>query len=79
MLFAYNASPAMGAAAIKLDDHAKNLLLWLGIKRKVRSVRMRRFLELQQSRKTIKPSRAYKITRRHQADRSCLSVIAWAA
>ncbi|KIN02921.1 hypothetical protein OIDMADRAFT_144079 [Oidiodendron maius Zn] len=34
MLFAYNASPAMGAAAIKLDDHAKNLLHWLGIKRK---------------------------------------------
>jgi len=37
MLFEYNASPAMGAAAIKLDDHAKNLLQWLGIKRKVRS------------------------------------------
>lgn len=35
MLFEYNASPAMGAAAIKLDDHAKNLLHWLDIRRKV--------------------------------------------
>jgi hypothetical protein len=34
MLFAYNSSPAIGAAAIKLDDHAKSLLLWLNIKRK---------------------------------------------
>ena len=35
MLFAYNASPAMEAAAIKLDDHAKSLLQWLVIRRKV--------------------------------------------
>jgi hypothetical protein len=34
MLFAYNSSPAMGAAAIKLDDHAKSLLQWLWLKRK---------------------------------------------
>jgi hypothetical protein len=37
MLFEYNSSPAMGAAAIKLDDHAKNLLQWLAVRRKVRS------------------------------------------
>jgi hypothetical protein len=35
MLFEYNASPAMGAAAIKIDDYTKNLLQWLGIRRKV--------------------------------------------
>ena len=35
MLFEYNASPAMGAAAIKMDDYTKNLLQWLGIRRKV--------------------------------------------
>ncbi|KAH8669536.1 hypothetical protein BGZ60DRAFT_469799 [Tricladium varicosporioides] len=34
MLFAYNSSPSIGATAIKLDDHAKNLLLWLNIRRK---------------------------------------------
>ncbi|OCK95935.1 uncharacterized protein K441DRAFT_608490 [Cenococcum geophilum 1.58] len=34
MLFEYNASPAMGAAAIKMDDYTKNLLQWLGIRRK---------------------------------------------
>jgi hypothetical protein len=34
MLFAYNASPVIGSAAIKLDDHAKNLLHWLGLRRK---------------------------------------------
>ncbi|RYP49468.1 hypothetical protein DL768_004827 [Monosporascus sp. mg162] len=33
MLFAYNSSPAIGAAAIKLDDHAKTLLQWLWLKR----------------------------------------------
>jgi hypothetical protein len=36
MLFEYNSSPAMGASAIKLDDHAKNLLQWLSLKRKER-------------------------------------------
>jgi hypothetical protein len=35
MLFEYNASPAMGAAAINMDDYTKNLLQWLGIRRKV--------------------------------------------
>ena len=35
MLFEYNASPAMGAAAIKMDGYTKNLLQWLGIRRKV--------------------------------------------
>jgi hypothetical protein len=34
MLFAYNSSPAIGAAAIRLDDHAKGLLQWLWLKRK---------------------------------------------
>ncbi|KAK6810867.1 hypothetical protein RU639_013582 [Aspergillus parasiticus] len=34
MLFAYNSSPAMGAAATKLDGHAKNLLQWLKLRRK---------------------------------------------
>ena len=33
MLFAYNSSPAMGATAIKLDDHAKNLLHWINLER----------------------------------------------
>lgn len=33
MLFAYNSSPAIGAAARKLDDHAKTLLHWLWLKR----------------------------------------------
>ena len=37
MLFEYNSSPAMGAAAIKLDDHAKNLLQWLSLKLKASS------------------------------------------
>jgi len=36
MLFAYNSSPALGATAIKLDDHAKSLLQWLELERKVR-------------------------------------------
>lgn len=35
MLFSYNSSPAIDAAAIKLDDHAKNLLQWLDIERQV--------------------------------------------
>ncbi|KAK6851858.1 hypothetical protein PG995_011983 [Apiospora arundinis] len=34
MLFAYNSSPAIGAGAIKLDDHARNLLQRLSIMRK---------------------------------------------
>lgn len=34
MLFAYNSSSAVIAAAIKLDDHAKNLLQWLSMKQK---------------------------------------------
>ena len=34
MLFAYNSSPAIDATAIKLDDHANTLLLWLTLKRK---------------------------------------------
>ncbi|KAI0531595.1 hypothetical protein GGR58DRAFT_224999 [Xylaria digitata] len=33
MLFAYNSSPAIGAAAIQLDDHAKTLLQWLNLER----------------------------------------------
>jgi hypothetical protein len=33
MLFAYNSSPAIDASAIKLDDHAKNLLQWLNLER----------------------------------------------
>ncbi|KAI1211995.1 TPR-like protein [Annulohypoxylon truncatum] len=33
MLFSYNSSPAMDAAAIKLDDHAKTLLQLLNIER----------------------------------------------
>ncbi|KAK3382254.1 hypothetical protein B0T24DRAFT_492710, partial [Lasiosphaeria ovina] len=33
MLFAYNSSPAIGASAIKLDDHAKQLLHWLNLRR----------------------------------------------
>jgi hypothetical protein len=37
MLFAYNSSPAIGATATKLDDHAKNLLLWLNINREASS------------------------------------------
>jgi hypothetical protein len=35
MLFSYNSSPAFGAGAMNLDDHAKSLLLWLNNKRKV--------------------------------------------
>jgi hypothetical protein len=35
MLFEYNSSPAMGAAAIKLAGHANNLLQWLKLKRMV--------------------------------------------
>ncbi|KNB17003.1 hypothetical protein FOXG_14990 [Fusarium oxysporum f. sp. lycopersici 4287] len=34
MLFEYNSSPAIGATAIKLADHANNLLQWLKLKRK---------------------------------------------
>ncbi|KID66231.1 uncharacterized protein G6M90_00g068540 [Metarhizium brunneum] len=34
MMFEYNSSPAVGAAAIKLDDHAKNSLQWLNLRRK---------------------------------------------
>jgi hypothetical protein len=34
MLFEYDSSPAMGATAIKFDDHANNLLTWLSLKRK---------------------------------------------
>ncbi|KAI2626845.1 TPR-like protein [Xylaria nigripes] len=33
MLFSYNSSPVMGAAALKLDDHAKSLLRWLHTER----------------------------------------------
>ncbi|KAI1770819.1 TPR-like protein [Hypoxylon cercidicola] len=33
MLFSYNSSPVIGAAAINFDGHAKNLLVWLDIKR----------------------------------------------
>ncbi|KAK4141539.1 WD40-repeat-containing domain protein [Dichotomopilus funicola] len=33
MLFAYNSSPAFGASAIRLDDHARNLLQWLSLER----------------------------------------------
>ena len=36
MLFEYNSSPAIGTAALKLDDHAASLLQWLAIRRKVR-------------------------------------------
>ena len=35
MLFEYNSSPAIGAAAIQLSGHANNLLQWLKLKRKV--------------------------------------------
>ncbi|KAH7149807.1 hypothetical protein B0J13DRAFT_620160 [Dactylonectria estremocensis] len=35
MLFEYNLSPAMGAAAIKLDDNASTLLDWLKLRRKI--------------------------------------------
>jgi hypothetical protein len=35
MLFAYNSSPAFGASATKLDDHARNLLQWLSLERGV--------------------------------------------
>lgn len=35
MLFAYNSSPTIDAAAIRLDDHAKNLLQWLNLERGV--------------------------------------------
>lgn len=38
MIYAYNASPAIGAAAIKLDDHAKGLIQWLSLKRRVNTV-----------------------------------------
>lgn len=38
MLFEYNSSPAIEAAALKLDDHAASLLQWLDIRRKVRQV-----------------------------------------
>ncbi|KAK4988131.1 hypothetical protein LTR50_004153 [Elasticomyces elasticus] len=34
MLYEYNSSPAVGAAAFTLDDHAKKLLLLLNLKRK---------------------------------------------
>ncbi|KAI0886308.1 TPR-like protein [Annulohypoxylon maeteangense] len=34
MLFSYNSSPAIDAAATKLADHAKSLLQWLHIERK---------------------------------------------
>ncbi|CZR68348.1 uncharacterized protein PAC_18247 [Phialocephala subalpina] len=37
MLFEYNSSPAKGATSIKLNDHAKNLLQWLSLKRKASS------------------------------------------
>ncbi|KAH6881069.1 hypothetical protein B0T10DRAFT_551364 [Thelonectria olida] len=33
MLFAYNSSPSLDATAIRLDDHAKNLLQWLHLER----------------------------------------------
>ncbi|KAL2126598.1 hypothetical protein VTI74DRAFT_563 [Chaetomium olivicolor] len=33
MLFVYNSSPAFGASAIKLDNHAENLLQWLSLQR----------------------------------------------
>jgi hypothetical protein len=33
MLFAYNSSPAIDSSAIKLDDHAKQLLHWLSLER----------------------------------------------
>ncbi|KAK4118487.1 WD40 repeat-like protein [Parathielavia appendiculata] len=33
MLFAYNSSPAFGASALRLDDHARNLLQWLSLER----------------------------------------------
>jgi hypothetical protein len=35
MVFAYNSSPAIGASAIKLDDHARSLLHWLKLERAV--------------------------------------------
>ena len=35
MLFAYNSSPSLDATAIRLDDHAKNLLQWLHLERQV--------------------------------------------
>lgn len=35
MLFVYNSSPAMGAASLRLDDHGRNLLQRLNLKRKV--------------------------------------------
>jgi hypothetical protein len=35
MLFEYNSSPAIGATAIRLADHASNLLQWLKLRRKV--------------------------------------------
>ncbi|KAI0897443.1 TPR-like protein [Annulohypoxylon nitens] len=34
MLFSYNSSPALNAAAITIDDHARALLQWLSIERK---------------------------------------------
>ncbi|PNP73508.1 hypothetical protein FNYG_13158 [Fusarium nygamai] len=37
MLFEYNSSPVLGAATIKIDDHAKNLLQWLILRRKASS------------------------------------------
>ncbi|KAF2962612.1 hypothetical protein GQX73_g10961 [Xylaria multiplex] len=39
MLFSYNSNPTMGAAAIKLDDHANILLHWLNLKRQDASQR----------------------------------------
>lgn len=35
LLFAYNSSPVIGAAALSVDDHAKSLLQWLDLRRKV--------------------------------------------
>jgi len=35
LLYEYNSSPAVNAAATGLDDHAKKLLLLLALKRKV--------------------------------------------
>jgi hypothetical protein len=37
MLYEYNSSPAIHAAATKLDDHAKKLLTLLDLKRRVSS------------------------------------------
>ncbi|MCJ1307661.1 hypothetical protein MMC25_001308 [Agyrium rufum] len=35
MIYEYNSSPAIGSSTIKLDDHAKKLLLLLSLKRKI--------------------------------------------